>query len=259
VVPNQGLQAIAFFEATACLTLLVLFIHLKRDNATAFYKLWLLGWVCLTLSSFSELAMLFTMKFAFRLAVSGADMAALVLFLASIVELTSKSNRSFWPVLWLAGLLALTTCYYEGKGNGLTDWRWGTALLQSAICVAAGWLLWRATLTARGHGAKLLAGAFTLLAFNNIDRPQWQLEELHLFRFAFDHFLNASLGIGMIVMLLESARTRTEEISEKMRQLTMLTATGSQSLTLAELLQRVLAQITGSLNTSYGIIRLLEG
>lgn len=259
MVPNQGLQAIAFFEATACLTLLVLFIHLKRDNATAFYKLWLLGWVCLTLSSFSELAMLFTMKFAFRLAVSGADMAALVLFLASIVELTSKSNRSFWPMLWLAGLLALTTCYYESKGSGLTDWRWGTAVLQSAICLTAGWMLWRATLTARGHGAKLLAGAFTLLAFNNLDRPQWQLEELHLFRFAFDHFLNASLGIGMIVLLLESSRTRTEEISEKMRQLTMLTATGSQSLTLAELLQRVLAQITGSLNTSYGIIRLLEG
>ena len=117
MVPNQGLQAIAFFEATACLTLLVLFIHLKRDNATAFYKLWLLGWVCLTLSSFSELAMLFTMKFAFRLVVSGADMAALVLFLAAIVELTSKSNRSFWPVLWLAALLALTTCYYESNGN----------------------------------------------------------------------------------------------------------------------------------------------
>ena len=32
MVPNQGLQGIAFFEATACLTLLVLFVHLKRDN-----------------------------------------------------------------------------------------------------------------------------------------------------------------------------------------------------------------------------------
>ncbi len=90
---------------------------------------------------------------------------------------------------------------------------------------------WRATRASRGHGAKLLAGAFTLLAFNTLDRPQWHSEELHLFRFAFDHFLNASLGIGMIVLLLESARTRTEEISEKMRQFTMLTATGSQSLT----------------------------
>src|SRR5260370_33133204 len=149
VVPNQGLQAIAFFEATACLTLLVLFIQLKRDNATAFYKLWLLGWVCLTLSSFSELAMLFSMKFVFRLTVSGADMAALVLFLASIVELTSTSNRSFWPALWLAGLLALTTRYYESKGTGLTDWRWGTAVLQSANRLTAGRLLWRGTPCAR--------------------------------------------------------------------------------------------------------------
>jgi PAS domain S-box-containing protein len=259
VVPNQGLQAIAFFEATACLTLLVLFIHLKRDNAAAFYKLWLLGWVCLTLSSFNELAMFFTINPAFRLAVSGANMAALVLFLASIVRLTSTSSRSFWPVLWLAGLLVVSTCYYESKNNAWSDWRWGTSILQSAICLSAGWLLWRTTRNSHGHGVKLLAGAFTLLAFNNLDRPQWHLEEMHLFRFAFDHFLNASLGIGMIVLLLEAARTRTEEISEKMRQFTMLTATGSQSLTLAELLQRVLAQITGSLNTSYGIIRLLEG
>ncbi len=68
-----------------------------------------------------------------------------------------------------------------------------------------------------GHGAKLLAGAFTLLALNNMDRPLWTHEDVHLFRFVFDHFLNASLGIGMIVLLLESARTRTEEISEKMR------------------------------------------
>lgn len=259
MVPNQGLQAIAFSEATACLTLLVLFIHLKRDNAAAFYKLWLLGWLCLTLSSFSELALFFSMNPAFRLAVSGANMAALVLFLASIAELTSTSNRSFWLVLWLAGLVTLTTCYYESKGTGWMHWRWGTAILQSAICLTAGWLLWRATRTSRGHGAKLLAGGFTLLAFNTLDRPQWQLGELHLFRFAFDHFLGASLGIGMIVLLLESARTRTEEISEKMRQFTMLTATGSQSLTLEELLQRVLAQITGSLNTSFGIIRILEG
>ncbi len=62
MVPNQGLQAIAFFEATACLTLLALFIHLKRDNAAAFYKLWLLGWVCLALSSFSELALFFSIN-----------------------------------------------------------------------------------------------------------------------------------------------------------------------------------------------------
>ena len=39
MVPNQGLQGIAFFEATVCLTLLVLFVHLIRDNPSVFYKL----------------------------------------------------------------------------------------------------------------------------------------------------------------------------------------------------------------------------
>ena len=53
MVSNQGLQGIAFFEATVCLTLLVLFVHLKRDNTGAFYRLWLMGWICLTVSSLS--------------------------------------------------------------------------------------------------------------------------------------------------------------------------------------------------------------
>ncbi len=45
MVLNQGLQGVAFFEATACLTLLVLFIHLQKDNSAAFYRLWLFGWI----------------------------------------------------------------------------------------------------------------------------------------------------------------------------------------------------------------------
>jgi len=64
------------------------------------------------------------------------------------------------------------------------------------ICLASGWLLWRAADSIRGHGTKLLAGAFTLLALNNINRPQWTIGEIQLLRFAFDHFLNASLGIA---------------------------------------------------------------
>jgi PAS domain S-box-containing protein len=259
VVLNQGLQGIAFFEATACLTLLVLFIHLQKDNATTFYRLWLLGWISLTISSFSELLLFFAPFPSLRLAIAGASMAAFVLFLASIVQFTAGDARLYWPVLWLSGLLGLISSYYESKASDWIETRWETAILQSVICLASGWLLWRRMRHNSGHGAKLLAGAFTLLALNNMDRPLWTHEDVHLFRFVFDHFLNASLGIGMIVLLLESARTRTEEISEKMRQFTMLTASSSQSVSLTELLQKVLGQITSSLNTTHGVIRLLEG
>ena len=259
MVPNQGLQGIAFFEATVCLTLLVLFVHLKRDNAGPFYRLWLLGWICLTISSFSELAMFYGQWAQLHIVVSGMGVAALALFFASVVQLTVAQNRLYGPMLWLAGVMALVTCYYESKGSRWAETRWETSVLVSATCLCAGWFLWRAANTNPGHGGKLLAGAFALLGLNNLDRPQWMHEDIHLLRFAFDHFLNASLGIGMIVMLLESARARTEEISEKMQQFTMLTASSSQSVGLKELLQKVLRQITGSLSATHGIVRVLEG
>ncbi len=260
MVPNQGLQGIAFFEATVCLTLLVLFVHLRRDNSAAFYRLWLFGWIGLTLSSFSELAMFYQPHRALQLLHSGAGAAAGVLFLASIVQYTvAAHNRLYWPMLWFTALMTLTVTYYQARVPQWGETRWETTILESIIALSAGWILWRASSSSDGHGGKLLAGAFALLGLNNLDRPQWTHEEIRLLRFAFDHFLNASLGIGMIVMLLESARARSEEISEKMRQFTMLTASSSQSVSIEELLQKVLRQITGSVNATHGILRLLEG
>jgi len=259
LVSNQGLQGIAFFEATACLTLLVLFLHLKRDNTGAFYRLWLIGWVCLTISAFSELAMFYRPDPVLRIAVYSTGVAALAFFLASIVQMAVGQSRLYWPMVWLASLMALTAGYYEGRIPGWGETQWETAVLETVTCLCAGGFLWRVARTRPGHGAQLLAGAFTLLGLNTMDRWQWTHEETHLIRFAFDHFLNASLGIGMIVMLLESARTRTEELSEKMQQFTMLTASSSQSGSLQDLLQKVLSQITGSVDASHGTIRLLEG
>jgi len=259
VIATQGIQGIAFFEATACLTLLVLFIHLKRDNPGVFYKLWLFGWISLTVASFSELAYFFGYPPSLYILATASGIGALVLFLASIVQLTLGQNRFFWPMIWLAALMALTAGYYQAKAGPWGQARWESTILQNILCLASGWLLWRAAGSIRSHGTKLLAGAFTLLALNNFNRPQWTSGEINLLRFAFDHFLNASLGIGMIVLLLEAARTRSLEISEKMRQFTLLTASNSQSLALPVMLQKVLGQITGSLGVIHGIIRLKEG
>jgi len=259
VVPNQGLQGIAFFEATVCLTLLVLFVHLKKGNTRVFYRLWLLGWICLTISSFAELAMCYGPNRLVAVAFSAAGAAALALFLAAMVQYATASNRLYWPMWWLTGLMAMTVGYYQWRARRWSETSWETAILYSAICLCAGWILWRASSVRSGHGGKLLAGAFFLLGLNNLDRVVWTHGEVHLLRYAFDHFLNAGLGIGMIVMLLESARSRSEEISEKMTQFTMLTASSSQSVSLQELLQKVLTQITGSVNARHGTIRLLEG
>ena len=259
MIASQGMQGIAFFEATACLTLLVLFFHLKRDNPGVFYSLWLVGWISLTLASFSEMAFFFGFSGGFQVLAAVSGTAALAFFLASVLQFTMGQNRFLWPMIWLALLLAMTAGYYQAKHGPLGQSRWESTVLQSLLCLSAGWLLLRSSASARCHGTKLLAGAFVLLGLNNIDRPLWNHTEVHFLRFAFDHFLAASLGIGMIVFLLETARTRSQEISEKMRQFTLLTASSSQSVALPVLLQKVLNQLTSSLGVTHGIIRLKEG
>ena len=259
MVANQGLQGIAFFEATVCLTLLVLFIHLRRDNPGTFYRLWLFGWICLTVSSFAELAAFYRQGHLLPVLWSAVAGAALALFLASVVQYATASNRLYWPMWGLAILMSLSVGYYQAKVTRWGETSWETGVLYSMICLCSGWMLLRDSTSRLGHGVKLLAGAFLLLGLNNLDRYFWTQEDVHLLRYAFDHVLNAALGIGMIVMLLESARSRSEEISEKMRQFTMLTASSSQSVSLQELLQKVLTQILGSVNASHGMVWLLEG
>jgi two-component system NtrC family sensor kinase len=258
MVANQSLQGIAFFEATVCLTLLVLFLHLRRDNPGTFYGLWRLGWICLTLSSFAELATFYREERSLSVLSAAAAGAALALLLASVVQYAVGSNRLYWPMFCVTILTTLSVTYYQLKVVRWGESAWQTAVLYSVLCLCSGWMLLRASRVGVGHGFKLLAGAFLLLGLNNADRYFWTHEDVHVLRYALDHVLNAGLGIGMIVMLLESARSRTEEISEKMRQFTMLTASSSQAVSLPELLQKALTQIAGSLSASHGMVWLLE-
>ncbi len=49
MLENQGPSAVAFFEATAFLILLVLFVLLRKDHPTRFLAIWVTGWTLLTL------------------------------------------------------------------------------------------------------------------------------------------------------------------------------------------------------------------
>ena len=55
---NQGLLGIAFFEATAFIILLVLFLIFQRDHINRYFRLWVTGWLVFTLASLCEVAML---------------------------------------------------------------------------------------------------------------------------------------------------------------------------------------------------------
>jgi PAS domain S-box-containing protein len=93
---------------------------------------------------------------------------------------------------------------------------------------------------------------------HSIDRPLWLLHTYFLLRVAFDHLLAVSLGVSMVVLVLERARTRTEELNDKMNRLTLLTAASTQTLSVQEVIERVLTHLVESLSATHGIVRALE-
>ena len=81
LLENQGLLGIAFFEATAAIILLALFFLFRRDHQAGYFRFWLAGWCCFTLSSLSEVTLLIRQLPSLNLAVVLAQAAALVLAL----------------------------------------------------------------------------------------------------------------------------------------------------------------------------------
>jgi PAS domain S-box-containing protein len=261
VFVNQDLLAIAFFEVTALIVLLVLFLLLRRDHADSYFRLWLAGWVVLTVSSVFELGLIVQQGPELRLAALATQVIALLLFLSSAMQLTLGAIRRNWPVLPLATAILAGIYYVERRATApyFGKVHWETAALESAIYLWCGWLLWRARAKHRGHGARLLAGSLLVSGLHGIDRYQWLSHPLFLLRLAFDHLLSVSIGIAMVVLVLESARARSDELNDKMRRLSLLTTASTQTLSVREVLEQVLGHLVESLGATHGIVRLMEG
>jgi PAS domain S-box-containing protein len=260
VVENQGLLGIAFFQSAACIILLVLFLLFRRDQHVGYFRFWLAGWCCLTFSALSEVALLVRPVAGLHLIVLASHAAALLLFLVAVMHWSTGSDRRIFSVLPLMGLILAVIYYIERRSpQAFASVHWETAVLESAICLFAGWLLWRSPQTPRGHGAQLLAGLFFLNALHGLDRPYWQDSPVFLLRTAFEHLLGLALGIAMVVLIQEVARSRTEELNDKMHRLTLLTAASTQTLSVQEVIEKVLAHLVESLGATHGLVRLKEG
>lgn len=260
MLANQGLLGIAFFETTASIILLVLFLLFRRDHPAMYFRFWLIGWCCFTLSAFSELALLIRHLPGLNLASILLHAAALILFLIAVVHCSAGSERRIPSAIPLVGLILAAIYYAERRGPGLvSSLHWETAIFETLICLLAGWMMWRAEIARRGHGAQLLAGIFLLSGLHGFDRPLWVDSPLFLLRVAFDHFLGVALGIAMIVVVMERERTRSEELNDKMRRLTLLTTASTQTLSVKEVIDQVLRHLVESLGATHGIVRLKEG
>ena len=224
--------------------------------------LWGAGWLVFHAGiAVSEVAMLSrNLPVRLWLAVVVGRVAAMLLFSAAVVQFTTGAGKRGWPILPLAGVVLLGVYYFQrGVAPVYANVPWGTALLASVVCLWAGMVLWRSPLLRRGHGVRLLEGVFLLTGLHGLDRPLWPEHPYFLLRVAFDHLLGVALGIAMVVVVLEGARSRTVELNEKLRRLTLLTTASTQTLSVQEVLDRVLAHLVESLEATHGLVRLLEG
>ena len=257
---NQGLLGIAFFEATAFIVLLVLFFIFQRDHINRYFRLWVAGWLVFTMASLSEVAMLSRNSPGLWIVVVLGRVAAMLLFSAAVMQFTTGAGKRGWPILPMAGVVLFGAYYFQRSVTpAYGNVQWGTTLLSSAVSLWAGMVLWRSPLLRRGHGVRLLEGVFLLTGLHGLDRPLWPEHPYFLLRVAFDHLLGVALGIAMVVVVLEGARSRTVELNEKLRRLTLLTTASTQTLSVQEVLDRVLAHLVESLEATHGLVRLLEG
>jgi PAS domain S-box-containing protein len=259
VLEIQGLNAIAFFQATACLILLVLFTLLRKDHHSNFFRLWHAGWFLLTLSSFSELIYLSWNGVPLHVVVLTLRVAAFLVFLSSVLEYTAGRRKRYLAV-WPVDLVLLFGVAYAERTSphAYGSMQWVTSSLLCLVSLLSGWMLWRSVRKTHGHGARLLAGVFLLIGLHGMDCPLWPLSPLFLLRVAFGDLLAVTLGVAMIVLVLEGARSRTEELNDKLRRLTLLTAASTQTLSVQEVLDSVLKNLVESVGASHGIVRLIE-
>ncbi len=259
-MPNQGLLAITFFQASAFLILLVLHLLLYRDLPARFLRLWLAGWALFTGYGMTQIFYILRRGEFERLVMLECYVGASFLFLATVLVYT---DRECWlPYVWpLAALGAVWVGFGEHQQTaGRMEWvTWPTAALESAILLTAGWILWRYARPRGGHGGVLLAAALLLAGLHGIDQPDWAAQPSFMLRVAFDDLLEVTLGIAMAVLVLEATRAREEDLNEKMKRLTLITAASTQSFNVDDVLNEVLTHLVESLNASHGLVRLLAG
>ena len=260
MLENQGLSAIAFFEVTAFVILLVLFVLLRKDHPSRFLAIWIVGWSLLTFKAVLELAQLTTAVPQMRLGRILLQVIVNFVFLNVVLRYT-RGRRPTFAFFWPAAFaLVLAVYFFEARPQAAAPQiAWQTSEVLAATSLAAGWILWNSSRNAKGHGARLLAGLFFLLGLHGLDRPLWAQNPYFLLRVASDHLLAVSLGIAMVVLVLERGRARTDELNDKLRRLSLLTASSTQTLSVSEVLDLVLGNVVASLGVSHGIVRLLEG
>jgi two-component system NtrC family sensor kinase len=258
-IADPGILAIAFFEASAAVILLVLYFLLHRGSSHRFFRYWMAGWALYTVHGFSQLIYLWrgggpalrflSLEFCF---------AAILFMVGACLE---YAGRRRW-VSWIWPAAAAGAVVMGLRAVWLPDSvavQWIAAAFRSVPFLVAGWVLWRQPRREAHHGLRLLGAPLLLHALHSVDSALWTGQAAYLFRSAFDGLLNVAIGVAMAVLVLESAHSRTEHLNEKLRRLTMLTTAASHTGNVSKVLSQALQHLVASLDASHGVVHLLEG
>ena len=256
LVSNPSSLAIAFMEGSAAFVILILYFLLLPSFRVRFLRLWVAGWavyVCLEAVRITSLVA----GTGWSLLSFGLSVGAVTLFLAAVWECGGYGEAVpwFWPVIatGVAGALAASPWTQEFRGGA-----WAKCLLVSSVYLLSGWILWRSHKHHRGAGWKLLSAAMILRGLHGLDRPEWSVQGLEPYRLAFHGLFGIMMGIAMAVLVLEAGRTRTEDLSEKLRSLAIITAEAGQSARVDQALQRVVHHVVESLKANRGLLMVLD-
>jgi PAS domain S-box-containing protein len=258
LVSNPAFLAVAFVEASAATTLLVVFSLLAGDFPARVFRYWLTGWTLYAALEDIRVYLLWRGEAGYPAVEAVLSLLAASFFFAGIVECVSRGKHLKY--LWSWGLIGagiVVILYTLAKQPRIASW--SESSLESFLYIGAGWILWRSQDRHKGLGWKLLAATLILRGLHSPDRPDWALQTFGVFRMAFQGMLGITIGVDMAVLVLEAARTRTDDLNEKLRRLAMITAASTQSLRVQDSLDGVLQNIVESLGASHGIIFLLEG
>lgn len=254
---NPGFLAVAFIEGSAAFILLVLYLLLQANFHARFFKYWLAGWTVYTGLEGYRMYSLWRHGAEQSSLMTFLSVIAAVLFFGAILECLGPGRRVVQ--LWPLGIVAASIFVALGSVARVADVAlWGESLFESLIYASAGWILWRANSQSRGAGWKLLAGALLLRGLHGLDRPDWATHAVELYRVSFQGLFGIMMGIAMTVLVLEEDRIRTQNLSEKLRRLALITAEAAQSLHLDESLGGVLRHLVESMGATHGAVLLFD-
>jgi PAS domain S-box-containing protein len=256
-VTSQGQVALAFFQFSAFLILLVLYLILYKDVKTRYLRLWVSGWVFLTVNGVVRLIQQVHDTPVEMAIIQASYFVATTFFLATALEYVQpyRRLRAVWVWCVFGGMLDAVLSTQVDSGSIVVKWL--PALLSGGTSLVAGWVLLRAQLKNKGHGIPLMTAALLLAGIHHLDQPFWPAHQLYALRIAFGSLLQVVLGIGMVVLILEAGRARVEDLNDKLRRLSLITAASTQTLSVDEVAQEVLENLVKALGATHGVVRLL--